>query len=196
MAAAHRINPLARATLEPLLAEDERLLWAEPVHVGAYLAAAAGAITLVIALGALGAGAILGGLYVLATIGTSEPVGVVLPAALAVIALAVLVAAVRNALVIARGAFSVYGVTNRRCLVASIGRPRLRVWLPLPRLLGVEVRAGGPVGRLSLTAAPASLADAHDGPPVTTALVLAGVKQADMVEALLLDLTSPMATGD
>ncbi len=196
-----RITKGADKILAPHLVENEVLLWASPVNLFSYLRAAAGRLfyamlLLVFSSAVLGAG-VIATAFLLQIGGAdgepeartvfSGPGAFVLPLALSILAMGGIVGALSQFAIVIRGAFTMYAVTDRRCLVVSPGAPSLRAWIPLTRVLGVHARRKGQTGTLKLTVAPL------DGPPVLTALTLHGIGRVDAVEALLIDLIAPSA---
>lgn len=187
----------------PLLAEDETLLWATPVNLAAYARAGAGALALAMSVFVFSfivltacVAAIVGVGLTLSAANPPQipaimqdmaknPATLTLPLALSILALAGMLHALGRCSIIIRGAFSIYAMTDRRCMVIAPGKPSLRAWVPVARILGAHTRINGKTGSIILSIAP------QTAPLVLSTLALTGIKKADAVEALIMDLIAP-----
>jgi hypothetical protein len=84
-----------------------------------------------------------------------------------------------------RGRDSAYGLTARRCLVATAGPKQARVSLPLSRVVGLHAEGNANIGTILLTAAP------EGGRTSSVGFSLLSIRRPREVEALLLDLIAP-----
>ena len=176
----------ARDILAPWLLPNETLLWAQLVNKSAYNRASRGRQLYVLVLiifslapllhiGFLLSLNLFGGVWT--GIFTSlNPISI---AAIVVCLVGVLIS-LNQMQIISRGARSAYGLTDRRCLIATPGKRALRAWAPLSHVVAVQALGQGDEGTLVLTAAP------NDGRAARAALALTAIKQPQKVEALLL----------
>ncbi len=177
------IDPQAQSILAPVLAEGEAVRWAAVVDRAAYAQAAAGHMLYAGALAIVGAVLVVTAGALLSSNAVSASVALGPGLALAALGVAGIVGAAHRVLMIQRGRGAVYGLTDRRVMVASRSG-RLRTWIPLSRVLGVHALGDQDAGTVTLTASP------HGAQTARLALALNAIRRPHAVEALLLDLLS------
>lgn len=179
----------AQSIVTPSLAPGETLRWAARVDGAAYARAAAGHLFYAASLAVIGAMLTSAAGWLLAG-GALKPGAALLPGlTLAALGVAGLTGAIHRVVVIHRGAGAVYGLTDRRVLVAS-RTGAMRTWMPLDRILGVQVFGDARRATITLTASPAGATTAR------LALALHAINRPHAVEALLLDLLSSSSPKD
>lgn len=184
----------ARDILAPWLLPNETLLWAQLVNKSAYNRASRGRqlYVLVLILFSLAPllhigfllslnllGGVWGGVFM-----SLNPISI----AVMVVCLVGVLISLNQMLIISRGARSAYGLTNRRCMIATPGRKALRAWAPLSHVVAVQSLGQNDEGTVVLTAAP------NDGRAARAALALTGIKHPQNVEALLLSVMEAQET--
>lgn len=179
------IDLKAQSILQPFLSENERLTWAAMIDPRAYARATVGRWFYAFAL-------LVTGLVLAATaaamwteLGPPLRLKPFVSFTVSVLAAAGIVGAVHQARVIRAGSGGAYGVTTRRVIVATAGRKRLRAWVPVSRILGVQSLSDDEGGSVLIAAAPDAARAAK------LCLTLHAVKRPNDVEALLLDLLTP-----
>lgn len=177
------VEPGAQAILGPLLTEGETLLWAASVDRKAQARAATPRF--IYALGLLALGVIVLGLTASVLL-TAYDLGDAIPALFPVLlGIVGILGAVHQFGIVLRGRNSAYGLTARRCLVATAGPKQAHVSLPLSRVVGLHAGGDANVGTIMLTAAPEGARASSVG------FSLISIRRPREVETLLLDLIAP-----
>ncbi|HEV7693944.1 MAG TPA: hypothetical protein VGO52_24130 [Hyphomonadaceae bacterium] len=179
------VDPAAQAILAPLLAQGETLLWAAPVNAKAQARAALPRALYALALLAFALIVIWTTASILAQaydLDLSYALAAAIPGA---IAIAAILGAVHQFGILYRGRNAAYGLTARRVLAATAGPKQARISVPVSRITSLHADGGADAGTLVLTAAP------EDARASNIGLSLLSIRNADKVEALLLDLIAP-----